>query len=196
MNRPPRDITPQRFFEEWLPAELAGAPRPSYAFTIRIRLDGDNGGAWDLGFGPDGLRIAPSGKDTVHATLEQTVEDWRAIVAGEPGAIDLAPPDKARLTDLLLLDPAAHPALDEIEGTVRFEVTGYNDRTWTLTVRFGPGDPAAVPDATIRVDVETYSEILARKLAPPQAFFAGKLKLLGDANLALQLGMAIMPRFG
>jgi putative sterol carrier protein len=194
--RPPRDITPRRFFEEWLPAQLAasgqGATRP---LTVRVRLEGDEGGAWDLRLGPDGLQVgAPTGGDA-DVTIRQTVTDWKAIAVGEAGAVDLAPP-QASPTDILFLDSAAQQILGTVRGTVRFEVTGYNARTWMLDVRFGAGDPGAEPDATISVDAETYGEILARRMPPPQAYFAGKVKLLGDMNLAMQLGMAMMPRFG
>ena len=37
--------------------------------------------------------------------------------------------------------------------------------------------------------------MLARTLPPPQAYFSGKIRLLGDTNLAMQLGMAMLPRF-
>jgi hypothetical protein len=31
-------------------------------------------------------------------------------------------------------------------------------------------------------------------MAPPQAFFAGKIAITGDVNFAMQLGMAMMAR--
>jgi len=45
------------------------------------------------------------------------------------------------------------------------------------------------------VDAETYAAILARVIPPAAAYFQGKVKIAGDANLAMQLGMALMPRF-
>src|SRR5205823_4952732 len=106
---------------------------------------------------------------------------------------------------ILFLDKGAQQLLSSVKGTVRFEVTGYNGRTWALMVTFGMGGAggsdgtggaaATQADATISVDAETYAAILARTLAPPQAFFSGKVKLTGDASLAMQLGMAMMPRF-
>jgi putative sterol carrier protein len=166
--KPPADITPQRFFEEWLPSQLASAGhRAERPLTVRVRLDGQGGGHWELRLAQTGLSVGPAGSGDADVTLLQSVEDWRAIALGEPGTV---------------------------KGTIRFEVTEYNARTWSILVRFGAGDPAA-PDATISIDAETYAEILARRMAPPQAYFAGKVKLAGDVNLALQLGMAMMPRF-
>jgi hypothetical protein len=192
-QRPPKDITPKRFFEEWLPAQLAGASgfKP---MTIRVRLDGPDGGAWDLAVDAAGLAVQAGGAHEPEVTVAQTVQDWRAIAIGEAGAVDLAPPQSSP-TDILFLDKQAQSLLGQVKGTVRFEVTGYNGRTWQLTVKFGDAAWKADPDATISVDAETYGQILARSLPPPQAYFQGKVRLSGDMNLAMQLGMAMMPRF-
>jgi hypothetical protein len=37
--------------------------------------------------------------------------------------------------------------------------------------------------------------MLARALAPPEAYFSGKIILRGDTSLAMQLGVAMLPRF-
>jgi hypothetical protein len=148
---------------------------------------------WDLNVRDGGLEVGAPGETAPHVTLQQTVADWRAIAVGETGATDLAPP-QASAMDVLFLDPAARQVLTQVRGTIRFEVTGYNGRTWMLTVTFG-GAPKPAPDATISVDADTYAAMLARKLAPPEAFFSGKIKLTGDTGLAMQLGMAMLPRF-
>jgi len=192
--KPPADITPQQFFETWLPEQLAGAPsvKPT---TVRVRLDGEGGGVWDLVLGPSGLTVVPGGgTGEAEVTLAQTVADWRAITVGEPGAVTLAPP-QAKPTDILFLDRAAQQVVAMVKGTIRFEVTGYNGRTWALIAKLGPGPTPEVADATMSVDAETYAAILARVIPPAAAYFQGKVKIAGDANLAMQLGMALMPRF-
>ena len=96
---------------------------------------------------------------------------------------------------MLFVDPASRQILTAVKGTVRFEVTGYNGRTWGMLVQFGTQPGRASPDATITVDAATYAAILARKLAPPEAYFSGKISLRGDTSLAMQLAMAMLPRF-
>jgi hypothetical protein len=136
--KPPADITPQQFFETWLPEQLAGAP-PVKPATVRVRLDGEGGGVWDLVLGPSGLTVVPGGgTGEAEVTLAQTVADWRAITVGEPGAVTLAPP-QAKPTDILFLDRAAQQVVAMVKGTIRFEVTGYNGRTWALIAKLGPG---------------------------------------------------------
>jgi len=126
--------------------------------------------------------------------LWMSAQDWRAMAVGEDGANDLAPPQASAL-DVLFVDPASRQILTAVKGTVRFEVTGYNGRTWEMLVKFGTQAGKGEPDATITVDAATYAAILARKLAPPEAYFSGKISLRGDTSLAMQLAMAMLPRF-
>jgi hypothetical protein len=194
-NRPPPDITPAEFFETWLPSQLPAGQGTAVPITVRVRLYGDGGGGWDLRSGPSGVTVTAAGEGEPDVSLMQTVADWRAIVAGEPGAVSLAPP-QASATDILFLDRTAQQVVQSAKGTFRFEVTGYNGRTWSLAVKIGSQPVAAQPDATISVDADTYAAMLARTLPAPQAYFTGKVKITGDASLAMQIGMALMPRFG
>jgi hypothetical protein len=191
--RPPADITPRSFFESWLPAHLPAGRGPDKPLTVRVALEGEDGGVWDLDLSSSGLRVTTGGGGDPAVTLSQTVADWKAIAVGEPGAVNLAPP-QASPTDILFLDQTAQQIVQLVKGTIRFEVTGYNGRTWSLDVTIGR-QPAPAPDATISVDAETYAAMLARTLPVPQAYFSGSVKITGDANLAMQLGMALMPRF-
>jgi putative sterol carrier protein len=194
MPRPPKDITPEHFFRSWLPDQLAALPqKPAASMTVRIKLDGEGGGAWDVAMTPAGVSVDPAGTAEPEVTLLQTVADWKAIAVGEHGAVDLAPA-QASPTDMLFFEPQAQQLLSTVKGTVRFEVTGFNGRTWSLTVKFGTQPLAPAPDATISVDAETYAGMLARTIPPAQAFFQGKITLAGDTGLAMQLGMAMMPR--
>ena len=200
-KRPPREITAHGFFTDWLPREFAsefGAGKRTAAdITVAILLEGEGGGRWVLDVmggqltvrAPDSLGPAPL------VSLRQPVADWRALAVGEEGSsIDLAPPEASPL-DVLFVDPASRQIMSAVKGTVRFEVTGYNGRTWWMHVTFGTQPEADPPNATIAVDADTYARMLARKLAPPEAYFSGKISLRGDTALAMQLGMAALPRF-
>lgn len=199
-NRPPRDIDAARFFTEWLPREFADefgvGKRKASDITVAVQLTGESGGHWILDVREGVLTVRPPGTQgsEPQVTLLQSETDWRAVAVGEEGAVDLAPPQASPL-DVLFVDPSSRQIMVGVKGTVRFEVTGYNERTWWMQVKFGPQPEAAPPDATIGIDAETYALILARKLAPPEAYFAGKIQLKGDTSMAMQLGMAMLPRF-
>jgi len=193
-SRPPPDITPRDFFESWLPAQLAEAEGTPRDLTVRVSLEGDGGGSWDLRSGPAGVESGPAGEGEPEVIVSQTVADWRAIVVGEPGAVTLAPP-QAGPTDMMFVGRMAQQVVGAVKGLFRFEVTGYNGRTWVLAVQLGLRPAGAAPDATITVDAETYAAMLARTLPAPQAYFQGKIQITGDLNLAMQIAMGLLPRF-
>jgi hypothetical protein len=200
-NRPPRDITPARFFSDWLPreftSEFGAGKRAASDITVAVHLEGEGGGEWVLDVRGGSLSVRAAGDlgSAPMVQLWQSVQDWRALAVGEDGAnVDLAPPQASAL-DVLFVDPASRQILQAVKGTVRFEVTGYHGRTWGMLVKFGTLPGKAEPDATITVDAGTYAAILARKLAPPEAYFSGKISLRGDTSLAMQLAMAMLPRF-
>jgi hypothetical protein len=200
-NRPPRDITPTRFFTDWLPrefvSEFGAGKRAASDITVAVDLEGEGGGRWvlDVRGGSLSVRAAGEAGPAPMVQLWQSVQDWRALAVGEDGAnVDLAPPQASAL-DVLFVDPASRQILSAVKGTVRFEVTGYHGRTWGMLVKFGMQPGRVEPDATITVDAVTYAAILARKMSPPEAYFSGKISLRGDTSLAMQLAMAMLPRF-
>lgn len=195
-RRPPASIEPEQFFTTWLPEEVdrlgsaAGIPD----MLARVELSGEGGGAWDLHTSGGKLQVTPAQPGAAPlVTLSLSVQDWRAIVVGEPGPVDLAPPASSPL-DLLFVDQSSRQLLETISGTFRFEVRDYNGRTWTLTAIFGSEPRKDPPDAVIATDAETYSAILDRKLSPPEAYFTGKITIEGDAGLGMQVGMALLPK--
>jgi putative sterol carrier protein len=200
-NRPPRDIVPVAFFTEWLPREFAsefGAGKRAAAdITVAVELEGEDGGHWILDVRGGTLSVrqeGASGPEPV-VSLWQSVEDWRALAAGEEGAnVELAPPTASAL-DVLFVDPASRQIMSAVKGLVRFEITGYHGRTWSMLVRFGEGRGIDDPDATITIDADTYAKIVKKTLMPPEAYFSGKIRLAGNTSLAMQLAMTMLPRF-
>jgi putative sterol carrier protein len=194
-RRPDRDITPEDFFISWLPAEIErlGSARGIPDMLVRMELAGQGGGTWDLVTGGGVLTVSAGPTDGAPLVLlRMSVQDWRAIVAGEEGPVDLSPPN-ASPTDLLFVDRASQQLLATMSGTFRFEVADYNGRTWCLTAVFGAVE-AGEPDATISTDAETYGKVLAREMAAPEAYFTGKITIAGDAGRGMQVGLALLPK--
>ena len=198
--RPPRDITPTEFFNQWLPgqfrAEFGEGKRTASDITIAVHLIGDGGGDFVLDVRGGQLAVRAPGAIGPEPLVElrQPVADWRALAVGEDGAVDLAPPQASPL-DVLFVDPASRELMGVVKGTMRFEVPAYNGRTWWMVVKFGQQPFAEPADATIGIDAETYALLLRRELGAPEAYFAGKIRLQGNTSLAMQLGMTMLPRF-
>ena len=181
----------------WLPQEIdrlgtaAGMPE----VMVRFSIQGEGGGSWDLAARAG--ELTAGGADEGNApqvTLTMTAEDLRAIVVGEPGPVDLAPP-AASPTDLLFVDQSARSLLETVSGTFLFEVRNYNGRAWRLTATFGAGPVSDEPDATIAIEAELYGQILARKKSAAEAYFTGGITLSGDVERGVQVGIALMPKF-
>jgi len=197
INRPPSDITPEKFFSDWLPAEYSslraqagGAAAPPDT-VVGVALDGDGGGQWTLAMKGGELSCASGLGDGREVTVSQTVADWRALICGESGAPDLVPGNANPVDALLAADAGAHDLLKDVKGTINLKVSGFNGRDWLLKVEF---KGAAEPEATFAVDAETYGQMLDGSLPAPQAYFAGKIAITGDTGFAMQLGMALMSR--
>jgi putative sterol carrier protein len=196
INRPPSDITPKAFFEEWLPGEYAklsasAAGKAPPDAVIGVALSGDGGGAWTLAMKSGALTGTAGAPATADFILSHSVDDWRAVIIGEQGGPELLPGNANPMNALLAADDTLKAALDPISGTIELNVTGFNGRTWSLKIAFkGAADPAA----SITVDTDTLAQMRAGTIAPPQAFFAGKIAITGDVNFAMQLGMAMMAR--
>src|SRR5262245_12599015 len=115
-NRPPGDITPERFFREWLPPEFerefGPGRRAASDITVAVDLIGDGGGHWILDVRSGRLTVRAMGEQGAPpvVTMRQSVADWRALAVGEPGPVNLAPPQASPL-DVLFVDPASRQIL-------------------------------------------------------------------------------------
>jgi hypothetical protein len=196
-RRPPSDMTPEQFFTAWLPAEVErlGSASGLPEARVRFELSGEGGGAWELCFRGGELGVVPSAaSEHPLVTLQLTVEDWRAIMIGEEGPICLTPPTVSPL-DLLFIDAISRRLVTSICGTFCFQVQQYNGRTWELVAAFGARPLADQADAVISTDAETYAAILARRFTAHEAYSQGKIRVTGDVNRGLQVGLALLPKF-
>jgi hypothetical protein len=198
LHRPPADITPQAFFESWLPKEYErldalrqeqSLPAPP-SVRVNIALEGEGGGTWTVSIADSKLVVEQGACESPDLGISQAVEDWRAIVTGDGGADDLVPPETST-ADVLFAGTQIHESLQEVTGTIRFELQGFQGRTWAADVAFGGAEE---PRATMALDAETYAQIRNKTLPAPQAYFSGKIQISGDTNLAMQVGMALMAK--
>jgi hypothetical protein len=201
------DTRPSEFFEQLLPAEFArrAAAHPvaeGESLWVRVTVTGseaEGAGSWDLRATGKTLAVTPAraGGGEPPLSVRQTVADWAALAVGpRPGTANglrLAPAGSTPL-DGLMLDAATRRLLAQVKGTLAFQVLGYEGRTWQLDLKLGDGSWPARADAVIAVEARDYGAIVAGQLNPAEAFFQQKIRLSGNTGLAMQLGMAILPR--
>ena len=79
----------------------------------------------------------------------------------------------------------------KINSSYQFELTGDNDRTWTVDLTkkadFVVAGTIADPKVTITMTSKDFVDLVEGRLNGQMAFMQGKLKLKGDMSLALKL---------
>ena len=87
--------------------------------------------------------------------------------------------------------PVALEALGEIRGLLGVVVSG-SDGDWQVALQLGPGEVPPEPTAVIHVTSEDLDQISAGELKPMEAFMAGRIRVVGDMALLLQIQAAQM----
>jgi hypothetical protein len=75
-------------------------------------------------------------------------------------------------------------------AAIRLDVTGIEDGDWIIRIgpdglAASPATPADSPDVTLRMDVGTFTDIVAGRLTAPAAVIEGRVDLEGDVMKAL-----------
>jgi putative sterol carrier protein len=194
---PASPISPQEFFESFIPTAYAEADLPDgiadLDFKLGVLLEGQGGGQWLLHLAGGSLSVEPGSRKGAVVTLLQSVDDWRgALWQGRggtfgrgitsffrPGAVQAAeaPPPK----------PGVLEQLETLAGSIELRVTGGEGGAWSATVALGSGEIPAEPTTTLTVS-EADSEALEKgELDPLQAFMSGRIQIGGDMSLLMQL---------
>lgn len=191
----PADITPAAFFslvEETLKDEPA--PANAAPDKLVIHVGGDGGGVWAMGFEGGRLAIKQEGAQGAALQVSMSSDDLRAFVAGS-----VRDAIKAK---------AGGRTIDGKQLAKIFRVTGKTEQVKAysgdlalvvengaanhrLTLTFGGGAPnTSAPSTTISIALDDFLAMMGGELNPQAAFFAGKIRLDGDMNLAM--GLAAM----
>jgi len=78
--------------------------------------------------------------------------------------------------------------MEAVNGLVRFEVTG--EKGFSLLSHFGTAPLPAAPDATIRMDAETWRALRSGDRDPQSAFLDDDIHTEGDMQKVMQLAFA------
>ena len=122
---------------------------------------------------------------------DESTDPIAALRAGLAG-LDRIPPGPVLQVVAANIDSAA--IRDTPPTTIRLDVTGVEDGDWIVRVNEGKvdvgprnADSSEPIDVTIRMDVTTWTDIVAGRLTAPGAVMEGKVSLEGDVMKALAL---------
>jgi len=186
--------SPARFFGEYVPAELAAVgssfPERSSPGAVVFEVGTD---AWSLRL-QGGKVVVDSGvADDTLLRLAVTPEDFEPVIVG--GAERLAatggPDQKLVAARALSIDVERARMLRETGGTVAL-VLARGASTHRLVVGIGPAKPKLdAPDCEIECALDDLFAIQSGAANPFQLLLDGKLRIKGNAELALAVGAAL-----
>jgi SCP-2 sterol transfer family len=195
----PMDITPARFFEEWLPGQVENSRdllqiyAGDLSFVVSVKVTGEQGGEWTVRLADRRPEFASGLDPEAVVTFIVSAENFIQSVTGQlddlrprsrdTAAIDTSPEALQRRARQLLA------ALKEIRGSLRAELDDPN-RALGVTIKFG-GEMKDSPDCTIRIKMDHVRAMASGELDPQAAFMTGKVKIEGDSGLLMQL-LAVM----
>jgi len=206
---PSRSSSPAEYLEQWLPRAFAqtGLPPGSEGLDVSLGLvlEGDGGGEWIVRIANGGVTVTRGARDATPVTYVQRVADWRgALYDGAGGAIGEGASRFFRPGSLRLAadgaapqlaaapTPAALAELAKLDGLVRMEVNGGSAGDWAVAFKLGPGAIPSEPTATLRMTADDAAALARGELDPMQAFLGGKVEVLGDMTIILQMQAAQM----
>jgi SCP-2 sterol transfer family len=197
--RAPRDITPARFFEEWLPRQVENSRElletfaGDLSFVVSVRVTGERGGEWTVkladrkpefvsGLDPQAVVTFIVSEDNFIQSITGQLDDLRPP-ARDMTAVDTSP------TAIQQRARQVHAGLKELRGSLRAELDDPN-RALGVTVKFA-GEMKDSPDCTIKIKMDHVRAMASGELDPQVAFMTGKIKIEGDSSLLMQL-LAVM----
>ena len=92
-----------------------------------------------------------------------------------------------------LADPAASAKAREIDAVYQFNLSGESGGAWVVDLKNGKAYAGEAPtaDCTINVAAQDFVNLYQGKVAGPQLFMMGKLKVTGNMGPAMKLGSVL-----
>ncbi|TMA29653.1 MAG: SCP2 sterol-binding domain-containing protein [Deltaproteobacteria bacterium] len=156
--------------------------------TIRVDVVGPGGGTYFLNIRAGRMTAEPRAAHDPFLTL---IQDRRAFERLSREAGDSALALLGGLSGIageLVLTRARVESLREVDGLVRFEVTG--EGGFVLGTHFGAAPVPAEPKTRITVDGQVYRDLRSGALDAQSAFMSQQIRVEGDMQAAFQLALA------
>ncbi len=187
-------ISPRQFMEEFIPAALKEATLDAETdVKLGVKIDGEGGGEWVLHISGGSFQVDQKDRQEAAFTLVQTVDDWRGalwegrggvfgeqasalLTSGAAGSEDAPPPNTKVMDQLAALG-----------GLIQVTVTGGTGGDWSTGFKLGPGELPDQPTTEIKIAAEDAEAMQNGSLDPMQAFMSGKIQVIGDMALMMQM---------
>jgi hypothetical protein len=198
---PAAPMSPAEFLERWLPEAFAEADVPDDVraadVALGVLLEGPGGGEWVLRVKGGALDVSAGSRADTAFTFVQSVADWRgALWEGRGGAIGegaaglFRPGQVAQGAAGGMGGAPSLAALEQLRvlsGVIRMVVEGGEGGDWAVAFKLGPGDIPAEATTTVTIAAADAAKLQSGELDPMEAFMAGRIRVMGDMALMLQM---------
>ena len=195
----PRMIMPAALVE-LLQTGLSDITPPKDATDDRVaaRISGPGGGAWHIGVREGAFELVEGPCERPLVMMSLSVADWREFVAGRvrDALVTAVGSQRLSLDAITELQGSADRAnaLSALSGDIRVVIEDdEEDAEYCATVTFGGDSPRpATPTTTVRLNLNYLGKLASGGETLQGAFFAGKIAIEGDINLAVNVMTALL----
>jgi len=198
LPKAPADITPAKFFTEWLPSQmesfkdLIGSLGGGMSAAMAARITGAGGGDWTAVLDNGKVSIEKGIRQDAVVTVVMEAGHFIAAVTGQMDDVMQPPPGAGNLSP----EQAAAKAKENMEvmksivGSVKFVIEDAKKPFWAM-VKFG-GELRDEADVTVSMERENALALAKGETNPQAAFMAGQVKIEGDMSILMQLTSILM----
>jgi putative sterol carrier protein len=197
LPKAPAGITPAKFFEEWLPTQVAafkdmiGALGAGVSVAMSCKVIG--AGEWSMVLADGTVKIEKGLRSDALMTAVMEERNFIEAITGKMDDVMLAPPGTENLTP----DEAAAKAKEnleavkEVSGILKVAIEDANQPFWAM-VKFGGGELKDEPDVTVTMDRDTAVAVAKGETNPQAAFMSGRVQIAGDLSILMQISPLLM----
>lgn len=191
----PDNITPAKFFTEWLPGQLApfkaliGGLVGDLSASIATRVLGADGGEWTVSLAGGDVKVSSGIAKDALVTFVVDKKYFTEVVTGKRQDIMKPPPGagQAAANPQAALEEAKQKmaAMRDIHGSVKFVIEDAA-KPFEAMVKFA-GDLKDEADCQLTVSLDTVKAMSSGETNPQAAFMSGQLQVSGDMTILMQL---------
>lgn len=198
LPKAPADITPAKFFTEWLPTQMKSNRDLISSFSggvsaaISARITGAGGGEWTAVLANGEVKIEPGLRKDAVVTMVMESGNFVAMATGQMDDVVKPLPSVAELTPEQAVAKAKQnlEAMKSIVGSAKFVIDDKDKPFWAMA-KFG-GELKDEADVTVTMDRETALAVASGETNPQAAFMAGRVQITGDLSILMQLTPILM----
>lgn len=158
--------------------------------TVRVVIEGENGGTWHLNVNKGEMTVTsePAFLPILTVYQPRSYFDWAASISADVGLF--GPSTRNTQSELT---KSRIERLKLLKGLLQLTFTHLPDGSeQSVWIQFGDGERPVTPQTVLSIKAEDFQKMARGEINPQVAFMGGIIKVTGDMALAMQFGAAMM----